>query len=347
MVVDQLLITRPDDWHVHLRDGVALRHTVRETAQCFARALVMPNLDPPVVTTEQALAYRQRILAAIPAGSAFQPLMTLYLTEESSPEEMQTAKASGAIHGVKLYPAGVTTHSSAGICNLERIYRVLEALEAHDLPLLIHAEVADPQVDVFDREQIFIERQLLPLVERFAGLRIVVEHVTTTEAIDFVRDAPMRVAATITAHHLLMNRNALLQGGIQPHHFCAPILQRERHRRALIRAAISGSPKFFLGTDSAPHPKASKECACASAGIYTAPIALGLYAEVFEAVGALDRLEAFSSHYGAYFYGLPRNSDTLCLQRTPTAVPSELDLGDDVVVPLRAGGTVAWTVMAS
>jgi dihydroorotase len=345
--VDQLVITRPDDWHVHLRDGLALRHTVRATAQCFSRALVMPNLDPPVVTTEQALAYRQRILAEIPVGNAFQPLMTLYLTEETSPEEIQTAKASGAIYAVKLYPAGVTTHSSAGVCNLERTYRVLEALEAHDLPLLIHAEVADPQVDVFDREQIFVERQLMPLVERFPGLRVVVEHITTTEAIDFVRDAPIRVAATITAHHLLMNRNVLFQEGMQPHHFCAPILQRERHRRALIRAAISGSPKFFLGTDSAPHPKAAKECACARAGIYTAPSALGLYAEVFEAVGSLDRLEAFSSHYGAYFYGLPRNLNTLCLQRTPTAVPSELDLGDDVVVPFRAGGTVAWTAMTS
>lgn len=345
--MDQLVITRPDDWHVHLRDGAVLQHTVRETAQHFARALVMPNLAVPVVTTEQALAYRQRILAEVPAGNPFQPLMTLYLTEETSPEEIQTAKASGVIYGVKLYPAGVTTHSSAGVSNLERTYRVLEALEAHDLPLLIHAEVADSQVDAFDREQIFVERQLAPLVERFAGLRLVVEHITTTEAIDFVRDAPMRVAATITAHHLLMNRNALFQGGIQPHHFCFPVLQRERHRRALIKAAISGNPKFFLGTDSAPHPKTSKECACASAGIYTAPIALGLYAEVFEAAGALDRLDAFAGHYGAYFYGLPRSTETVCLQRSPKTVPSELDLGDDVVVPFRAGGTVAWTAMAS
>lgn len=345
--MDQLVITRPDDWHVHLRDGVVLQHTVRETAQCFARALVMPNLDPPVVTTEQALGYRQRILAALPPGQAFEPLMTLYLTEETSPAEIQTAKASGAVYGVKLYPAGVTTHSSAGVSSLERTYRVLEALEAHDLPLLIHAEVPDPQVDVFDREQIFVERQLGPLVERFPGLRIVVEHITTTEAADFVRDAPMRVAATITAHHLLMNRNALFQGGIQPHHFCAPILQRERHRRALIKAAISGSRKFFLGTDSAPHPKGNKECVCGSAGIYTAPIALGLYAEVFEAAGALDRLEAFASHHGAYFYGLARNSQTLRLERTPLAVPAELSLGDDVVVPFRAGSGVAWTAVAS
>jgi dihydroorotase len=347
LVVDQLIITRPDDWHVHLRDGAMLRHTVHETARCFARALVMPNLDTPVVTTEQALAYRRRLLAEVPAGYAFQPLMTLYLTEETSPEEIETAKASGVIYGVKLYPAGVTTHSSAGVSNLERTYRALEALEAHDLPLLIHAEVAESQVDVFDREQIFVERQLIPLVERFAGLRIVVEHVTTTEAIDFVRDASMRVAATITAHHLVMNRNALFQGGMQPHHFCAPLLQRERHRRALIKAATSGSPKFFLGTDSAPHPKAAKECGWASPGIYTAPIALGLYTEVFEAAGALDRLEAFSSHYGAYFYRLPRNPDTLRLRRTPSTVPFELDLGDDVVVPFRAGSTVAWTVTAS
>lgn len=347
LVLDQLVITRPDDWHVHLRDGAALRDTVRETARCFSRALVMPNLDPPVVNTEQALAYRQRVLAEVPAGNDFQPLMTLYLTEETSPEEIQRAKASAAIYGVKLYPAGVTTHSSAGVSNLERTYRVLEALEAQDLPLLIHAEVADPQVDVFDREQIFIERQLAPLVERFAGLRIVVEHITTTEAVDFVREAPMRVAATITAHHLLMNRSALFQGGMQPHHFCFPLLQRERHRRALIKAATSGSPKFFLGTDSAPHPKAAKECAGASAGIYTAPIALGLYAEVFEAAGALDRLEAFSSQYGAYFYGMPRNAETMSLQRTLSVVPSELALGEDVVVPFRAGSTVAWTTVAS
>lgn len=345
--MDQLVITRPDDWHVHLRDGLALRHTVHETARCFARALVMPNLDPPVVSTEQALAYRQRVLAEASGADAFQPLMTLYLTEETSPEEIAKAKASGVIHGVKLYPAGVTTHSNAGVSNLERTYRALEALEVHELPLLIHAEVADPQVDVFDREQIFIERQLGPLVERFAGLRIVVEHITTTEAIDFVRDAPMRVAATITAHHLAMNRNALLEGGVQPHHFCAPLLQRERHRRALIKAAISGSPKFFLGTDSAPHPKAAKECACGSPGIYTAPVALGLYAEVFEAAGALDRLEAFSSYHGTHFYGLPGNSQKLRLQRTPSAVPLELDLGEDVVVPFRAGSTVAWTPIAS
>lgn len=345
--MDQLVITRPDDWHVHLRDGAALRHTVRETARCFSRALVMPNLVPPVATTEQALAYRRRILAEVPADGGFQPLMTLYLTEETSPEEIETAKASGMIYAAKLYPAGVTTHSSAGISNFERAHRVLEALEAHDLPLLIHAEVADPQVDVFDREQIFIERQLRPIVDRFAGLRIVVEHVTTTEAIDFVADGPMRVAATITAHHLLLTRNALFQGGLQPHHFCAPLLQRERHRRALIKAAISGSPKFFLGTDSAPHPKAAKESACANPGIYTSPIALGLYAEVFEAAGALDRLEAFSSHYGAAFYGLPRNQARLRLQRAASPVPPELALGDDVVVPFRAGRTVAWAVMAS
>lgn len=345
--MDQLVITRPDDWHVHLRDGLALRHTVHQTAQYFSRALVMPNLNPPVVSTEQALAYRQRVLAEVSEGDAFQPLMTLYLTEETAPAEIAKAKASGVIHGVKLYPAGVTTHSSAGVSNLEHTYRVLEALEAQDVPLLIHAEVADPQVDVFDREQIFIERQLAPLMERFAGLRIVVEHITTTEAIDFVRDAPMRVVATITAHHLMLNRNVLFQGGIQPHYFCAPLLQRERHRRALIKAAISGSPKFFLGTDSAPHPKAAKECACARPGIYTAPVALGLYAEVFEAAGALDRLEAFSSVHGAYFYGLPRNPQTLRLERTPSAVPAELALGDDVVVPFRAGSTVAWTAMAS
>ncbi|MGF1613568.1 MAG: dihydroorotase [Gammaproteobacteria bacterium] len=338
-------MTCPDDCHVHLRDGEALRHTVPETASCFARALVMPNLNPPVVTTEQALAYHQRVLSVIPPGVAFQPLMTLYLTEETTAQEVQKAKASGVIHGMKLYPAGVTTHSSAGVSNIERTYRVLEALQDHDLPLLLHAEVADPQVDIFDREQLFIERQLVPLVERFAGLRIVVEHITTTEAVDFVRQASARIAATITVHHLLMNRNALFQGGFQPHHFCAPLLQRERHRRALIKAAISGSPKFFLGTDSAPHPKGAKECACAKPGIYTAPIALGLYAEVFEAAGALHRLEAFSSHYGADFYGLPRNTGMLHLQRTPSAVPSELGLGDDVVVPLRAGGTVAWMLM--
>lgn len=345
--MDELAITRPDDWHVHLRDGSALRHTVAQTARCFSRALVMPNLDPPVVNTEQALAYRQRVLAEIPPQGAFQPLMTLYLTEETPPQEIERAKASGIVYGVKLYPAGVTTHSSAGVSNLERTYRALEALEAHDLPLLIHAEVADPQVDVFDREQIFVERHLPVLVERFPGLRIVVEHITTTEAIDFVRDAPVRVAATITAHHLALNRNALFQGGIQPHYFCAPLLQRERHRRALLKAAISGSPKFFLGTDSAPHAKGAKECACARPGIYTAPVALGLYAELFEASGALDRLEAFASHFGAQFYGLPRNSETLHLQRSPLAVPAQLELGDEVVVPFRAGHTVAWTVLAN
>lgn len=342
--MEQLTLTRPDDWHVHLRDDAALQHTVPETARCFARALVMPNLALPVVTTKQALAYRQRVLAAVPLNCTFQPLMTIYLTEDTPPDEVRAAKASEQVFAVKLYPAGATTHSLAGVRSVDRTYRVLEVMEACGLPLLVHAETMDSQVDIFDRERVFIERHLQPLVERFSGLRIVIEHATTAEAVTFVQEAPARVAATLTAHHLALNRNALFDDGLRPHYFCAPILKRERHRRALVAAATSGNPKFFLGTDSAPHSKETKESACASPGIYSAPVALGVYAEVFEAVGALERLEGFASFHGADFYGLPRNQEVLRLSRTPTSISEQLPMRDGVVVPFRAGGTVSWTV---
>jgi dihydroorotase len=337
-----LEIRRPDDWHLHLRDGVALAAVLPHTARQFARAIVMPNLRPPVTTTAQALEYRRRILAALPAASRFEPLMTLYLTDATSPEEILLARASAVVHGVKLYPAGATTNSAAGVTSLARVEAVLEAMQDCDMPLLVHGEVTDPTVDVFDREAAFLHGQLAPLLERFTRLRVVLEHVTTRDAVDFVRKAGDRVAATITAHHLLLNRNAMFTGGLRPHHYCLPVLKRERHREALVEAAISGEPRFFLGTDSAPHPRAAKESACGCAGMYTAHAAIELYAEAFAAAGALDRLEDFASVFGPRFYGLPLNEDRLRLVETPWTVPEQFPLGDDVLVPLRAGTQVAW-----
>ncbi len=343
--MDTLTLARPDDWHLHVRDDAALRAVVPHSARQFARAIIMPNLRPPVTTTAQALAYRERILDAVPPGSDFQPLMTLYLTDNTPPAEIARAKDSGHIVACKLYPAGATTNSDSGVTAIDKIYPVLETLQAQGLPLLIHGEVTDPDVDVFDREAAFIDRVLIPLVWDFPALKIVLEHITTEDAADYVREAPATVAATITAHHLLYNRNALFQGGIRPHYYCLPILKRERHRHALIQAAASGNPKYFLGTDSAPHPRQGKETACGCAGCYTAHAALELYAEAFDSARALDRLEAFASFHGADFYGLPRNAGTVTLRRQPTPVPDGFPFGADELIPLRAGETLAWRLV--
>jgi dihydroorotase len=340
--MNTLTITRPDDWHLHLRDGATMRDVLPDTARQFARAIVMPNLRPPVTTTAMAVDYRARILAALPDGLHFEPLMTLYLTDNTSAEEVAAAKASGIVHGVKLYPAGATTNSDSGVTDLAKCRTALAAMEKHGMPLLVHAEVTDADVDVFDREKVFIERHMIPLTRDFPGLKVVFEHITTRDAAEFVATAPANVGATITAHHLLMNRNAMFSGGIRPHHYCLPILKREEHRQALVAAAISGSPKFFLGTDSAPHAKSAKETACGCAGMYTAHAAIELYAEAFEQAGALDRLEAFASFNGADFYGLPRNADRITLVRESWLVPESLPFGEDVLVPLRAGQAVAW-----
>lgn len=340
-----LTLTRPDDWHLHLRDGEAMRDVVADTAKRFARAIVMPNLKPPVTTVKQAEEYRQRICNVLPAGMKFEPLMTLYLTDHTTPAEVIAAKSSGIVYGIKLYPAGATTHSDHGVTDLEKCTATLATMEKQGMPLLVHAEVTDPTVDVFDREAVFIERHMIPLVRRFPGLRIVFEHITTRDAVEFVKAAPAHVGATITAHHLLLNRNAMFAGGIRPHHYCLPVLKREHHRQALVAAAISNNPKFFLGTDSAPHAKSAKETACGCAGIYTAHAAIELYAEVFEQAGALDRLEAFASFHGPDFYGLPRNTDTLTLRKAPWQVPSQLPFGQETLVPLRAGEWVGWQLM--
>ena len=337
-----LTLTRPDDWHLHLRDGAALAAVLPHTARQFARAIVMPNLRPPVTTVALARAYRERILAARPAGSRFEPLMTLYLTDNTTPEEIALAQASGVVHALKYYPAGATTNSDSGVTRLEHCFRALEAMEKAGLPLLLHGEVTDPEVDVFDREQAFIDTVLPQIAQRFAGLRLVLEHVTTREAVQYVAAAPANVAATITAHHLLLNRNAMFAGGIRPHHYCLPLLKREAHRRALVQAATGGSPKFFLGTDSAPHARGSKEAQCGHAGIYTAHAAIELYAEAFEAAAALDRFEAFASFHGADFYRLPRNTEKITLRREGWQVQSSLALGEDELVPLRAGEPLAW-----
>jgi dihydroorotase len=340
-----LSITRPDDWHLHLRDGAALKAVLPDTARQFARAIVMPNLRPPVTTTELAAAYRQRILEALPKGSNFEPLMTLYLTDNTSAEEIVRAKASGFIHGVKLYPAGATTNSDSGVTDLDHCVSALEMMEKLGMPLLAHAEVTDSDVDVFDRERVFIERHMIPLLKKFPALKIVFEHITTKNAADFVLETPNNVAATITAHHLLMNRNDMFKGGIQPHHYCLPILKREEHRVALVRVATSGNAKFFLGTDSAPHAKHTKEAACGCAGMYTAHTAMELYAEAFENANALEKLEGFASFYGADFYGLPRNTEQITLLKESWKVPENLpfDAGD-VLVPLRAGQAISWKI---
>jgi dihydroorotase len=340
--VNRLTITRPDDWHLHLRDGEVLQTVLPDSARRFARAIVMPNLKPPVVSTADALAYRERILAALPQGMAFEPLMTLYLTEATLPEEIVRACDSGLVQAVKYYPAGATTNAASGVRDPRRCYPVFEEMQRQGMPLLLHGESIDPTVDVFDREAVFIEQTLNPLVRAFPQLRIVLEHITTQTAVDFVTGASSNVAATITVHHLLMNRNAMFQGGIRPHLYCLPVLKRERHRQALVGAATGGNPKFFLGTDSAPHPRHAKESTCGCAGIYTAHAAIELYAEVFEAVGALDRLEAFASFHGADFYRLPRNRERLVLEKADWTVPEEVPFGRAPGVPLRAGETVHW-----
>jgi len=337
-----LSLTRPDDWHVHLRDGPALAAVAGATARTFARAIVMPNLAPPVTTTGAARAYRDRILAALPPGSRFEPLMTLYLTDETDAAEIARAKASGVIHAVKYYPAGATTNSAAGVTALARTFPALSAMEKHGVVLSVHGEVTDPDVDVFDRERVFVERHLAGIVRDFPGLRIVLEHVTTKDAADFVGAAREGVAATITPQHLLYSRNALFARGLRPHLYCMPVLKREPHRRALVAAATSGSPRFFLGTDSAPHARRRKESSCCGAGCYTAHAALELYAEAFEDAGALDRLEAFAAYFGADFYGLPRNTDRIMLSRSSWAVPGSYPFGDDELVPLRAGETMRF-----
>jgi dihydroorotase len=341
-MADTLTIARPDDWHVHFRDGDLMKAVAGATARQFGRAIVMPNLKPPVTTVEQAAAYRGRILAALPAGSAFEPLMTLYLTDKTPPDEIAKAKASGFVKAVKYYPAGATTNSDSGVTDIRRCDAVFEAMAASGLPLLLHGEVTDPEVDAFDREKVFIETVLRPLERRFPKLRMVLEHITTREAALFVSSAPENIAATITAHHLLLNRNALFAGGIRPHHYCLPVLKRETHRVALLKAATSGNPRFFLGTDTAPHARAAKESCCGAAGIYTAHAAMELYAEVFEREDRLDRLEGFASHYGPDFYGLPRSRETVTLAREPWEVPASYPFGDETVVPLRAGERLAW-----
>ena len=342
MATQQISLTRPDDWHLHLRDGDMLARVLPDTARQFARAIVMPNLAPPVTNVALAGAYRDRILAALPAGMDFEPLMTLYLTERTSPQDIAEAKASGFVHAVKWYPAGATTNSDAGVSNIERCADTLKAMQDHDLPLLVHGEVTDPGVDVFDREAVFIENLLKPLLQRYPKLRVVLEHITTRQAAEFIAAAPANVAATITPHHLLMNRNALFTGGLRPHHYCLPVLKREEHRLALVAAATGGSPKFFLGTDSAPHTRCAKESACGCAGMYSAHAALELYAEVFEAQGALDKLEAFASFHGPDFYRLPRNTDRITLVREAWTLPAELGEGATALVPLRAGTGLAW-----
>ncbi len=341
----RLTLTRPDDWHLHLRDGEVLRAVLPDTARRFARAIAMPNLVPPVTTTERARAYRERIRAATPAGLRFEPLMVLYLTDGTTPDEIASAAASGFVVGVKWYPAGATTHSESGVTDIRRCDAALAAMERHDLPLLIHGEVTDPAVDVFDREKVFIDRHLLPVLQRFPGLRVVFEHITTRQAAEAVLAASARVAATITAHHLLLNRNALFTGGIRPHHYCLPVLKREEHRAALIQAATSGNPKFFLGTDSAPHARPAKEAACGCAGIYTAHAAIELYAEAFEQAGALDRLEAFASFHGADFYRLARNTERITLEKQAWRVPDEITSGPQPIVPFRAGELIQWKLV--
>jgi len=343
--VTTLTLRRPDDWHVHLRDGDALPRTCRDMARYMGRAIVMPNLTPPVTTVALAEAYHARIEAAMAElPRRFEPLMTLYLTDGTGSDEIRRAAQSPIVHGVKLYPAGATTNSAAGVAALDALYPVLEAMEAADLPLLVHGEVTDADIDIFDRERVFIDRHLAPIVERFPGLRVVLEHITTADSVAFVSEARDGVAATITAHHLLLNRNDMLVGGIRPHYYCLPILKRARHQEALRAAATGGNPRFFLGTDSAPHSRAAKESPCGCAGVYTAHAALELYAEVFDSLGALERLEGFASLHGPAFYGLPVNEDTITLTRGELAVPPSLPLGDDELIPLRAGETLSWRV---
>jgi len=339
-----LTLTQPDDWHLHLRDGAAMRDVLHHTTIRFGRAIVMPNLKPPVLNTSDAAAYRQRIVDALPDGIDFEPLMTLYLTDNTSPEEIGRAKKSGIVHAVKYYPAGATTNSDSGVTDIRKCSDVLEAMSECGMPLLVHGEVTDPLVDVFDREKAFIDRVLAPLMQRHPKLKVVFEHITTRDAVEFVKEN--NVGATLTAHHLLMNRNALFSGGIRPHHYCLPVLKRETHRQALLEAAISGNPKFFLGTDSAPHSKSAKESSCGCAGIYTSHGGIEFYAEAFEEAGALPRLEAFASFHGADFYGLPRNGKKIVLSREEWDVPQSYSFGGESLIPLRAGGKIAWRISA-
>jgi dihydroorotase len=337
-----LSLTRPDDWHLHLRDGAAMRDVVGHSAREFGRAVVMPNLQPPMTTVVAALAYRDRILAALPSDGAFSPLMAVYLTDATTPDEVRRAAEEPTVVAFKLYPAGATTHSDSGVTSLEKIDRVLQAMEHHNVPLLVHGEVTETGVDIFDRERVFIDRHLAPLIRRHPNLRVVLEHVTTREGVQLVQETGPQVAGTLTAHHLLYNRNALLVGGIRPHFFCLPILKREIHRQALLEAAVSGNPKFFLGTDSAPHARGRKEAACGCAGCYTAHAAIELYAEAFESAGALDRLEAFASFHGADYYRLPRNTSRIMLERKEWQVPESYPFGTDRLIPLRAGEKIGW-----
>ncbi len=345
MTQTTLTITRPDDWHIHLRDGALLAATVAPTARVFARAIVMPNLVPPVTTNGLATAYRQRILDAVPAGTRFEPLLTIYLTDHTDPAEIRRARAGGVVHGAKLYPSGATTHSDAGVTDVRKLWPVLAVMEEVDLPLLVHGEVVDSDIDVFDREKVFIDRHLGLIVDAFPRLRVVFEHITTRDAAQFVQQARQGVAATLTPQHLLMNRNDLFVGGLRPHNYCLPVLKRREHQEALQQAAVSGNPRFFLGTDSAPHTKNAKEAACGCAGCWSAPAALPLYAQFFETMGALDKLEGFASHYGADFYRLPRNTDTVTLVREEWQVPNEMAFGNevrDVIVPYFAGQILRW-----
>ena len=341
---DTLTLTRPDDWHLHVRDGEALHTVVPHTAAQFGRAIIMPNLRPPVTTAEQAVAYRDRILAAVPPGVQFEPLMTLYLTDNLPPSEIARARDAGVV-AAKLYPAGATTNSDAGVTDLKKVYKTLEALQRAGMPLLVHGEVTSPDIDLFDREAVFIDTQLIPLRRDFPELKIVFEHITTREAAQYVAGADRFTAATVTAHHLLYNRNALFTGGIRPHYYCLPVLKREVHRAALVQAATSGSDRFFLGTDSAPHPAHLKEHASGCAGCYTTHAAMELYAEAFDAAGALDKLEGFASFHGADFYGLPRNTGTLTLQRESWTPPASFAFGDAELKPLRSGEALAWRVL--
>ena len=343
-MTQEITLTRPDDWHLHVRDGAALATVVPHTAHQFGRAIIMPNLKPPVTTAEQALAYQQRIKAAVPDGAAFQPLMTLYLTDNLDPQEIQRARAAGVV-ACKLYPAGATTNSDAGVTDIRKISKTLEAMQREGLLLLVHGEVTSPEIDLFDREAVFIEQQLIPLRRDFPELKIVMEHITTREAAQYVAQADRLLGATITAHHLLYNRNAIFTGGIRPHYYCLPVLKREVHRQALVAAATGGNPKFFLGTDSAPHPAHLKEHAVGCAGCYTAHAAIEMYAEAFEAAGALHRLEAFASFHGADFYGLPRNTGTITLRKQSWEPPSSFPFGEAELKPLRAGESLPWRMV--
>ena len=343
--MQQITITRPDDWHLHLRDNELMASVLPDTARQFARAIVMPNLRPPVTTTAQALAYRERILKALPAGTKFEPLMTLYLTDITSADEIKHAKASGVVHAVKLYPAGATTNSDAGVTDLRKTYAALEAMQKLGMPLLVHGEVTNADIDIFDREAVFIERVMQPLLKDLPGLRVVFEHITTQDAAQFVASAADTIAATLTPQHLLYNRNAMLAGGIRPHLYCLPVLKRETHREALIKAATSGNKKFFLGTDSAPHAQHAKENACGCAGCYSAHSAIELYAEAFENAGALDKLEGFASFYGADYYSLPRNKNKVSLRKEEWQVPASVGFGEHQLVPLRAGEMMKWKLV--